>query len=159
MARRRATCALPPHMLRRSKRIADLAKRRLAATAITKPAPRPRRRHVHRYALPAEAIPILPVLGPNVPFLKLPIGAKWPKGTVKITIEVPPELGWLEFGDELQIADAENEDEDEDSDDAAGDEEEKKEKKEKADDEDDDDDDDEEEEEDEDEDEDEDEED
>jgi transposase InsO family protein len=124
MARRRATCALPPHMLRRSERIADLAKRRLAATAINKPAPRPRRRHVHRYALPAEAIPSLPVLGPNesedwgvAPFLKLPKGAKWPKGTVKVTIEVPPELEWLEFGDELQIADAENEDEEEEEED------------------------------------------
>jgi hypothetical protein len=108
-------------MLRRSERIADLAKRRLAATAITKPAPRPRRRHVHRYALPTEALPSLAVLGPNesedwgaASFLKLPKGAKWPKGTIKATIEVPPELGWLEFGDELQIADAENEDEDED---------------------------------------------
>jgi hypothetical protein len=103
-------------MLRRSERIADLAKRRLAATAITKPAPRSHRRHVHRYALPS-----LPVLGSNesedwgaASFLKLPKGAKWPKGTIKVTIEVPPELGWLEFGDELQIADAENEDEDED---------------------------------------------
>jgi hypothetical protein len=136
MAGRRATCALPPHMLRRSERIADLAKRRLAATAIIKPAPRPRRRHVHRYALPAEAIPSLPVLGPNesedrgaASFLKLPKGAKWPKGTIKVTIEVPPELGWLEFGDKLQIAGGE----------AAGGNEEKKEKKEKADDEDDDD--------------------
>jgi hypothetical protein len=121
MARRRATCALPPHMLRRSERIAELAKRRLAATAITKPAPRPRRRHIHRYALPAEAIPSLPVLGSNesedwgdAPVVKLSKGAKWPKGTIKVTIEVPPELGWLEFGDELQIADAENEDENED---------------------------------------------
>jgi hypothetical protein len=118
MARRRATCALPPHMLRRSERIADLAKRRLAATAVTKPAPRPRRRHIHRYALPAEAIPSLPVNESEdwgvAPFVKLPKGAKWPKGTIKVTIEVPPELGWLEFGDELQIADAEDEDEDED---------------------------------------------
>jgi hypothetical protein len=119
MARRRATCALPPHMLRRSERIADLAKRRLAAaaTAITKPAPRPRRRrHVHRYALPAEEIPSLPVNESEdpdwgvAPFVKLPKGAKWPKG-IKVTIEVPPELGWLAFGDELQIADAEDEDE------------------------------------------------
>jgi hypothetical protein len=95
-------------MLRRSERIADLAKRRLAAaTAITKPAPRShRRRHVHRYALPS-----LPVLGSNesegwggAPAVKLPKGAKWPKGTIKVTIEVSPELGWLEFGDELQIA-------------------------------------------------------
>jgi hypothetical protein len=134
MARRRATCALPPHMLRRSERIADLAKRRLAtATAITKPAPRShRRRHVHRYALPS-----LPVLGSNESedwggapvVVKLPKGAKWPKGTIKVTIEVPPELGWLEFGDELQIA----------GDEAAGNEE-KREKKEKADDEDEDDD-------------------
>jgi hypothetical protein len=67
--------------------------------------------------------------------VKLPKGAKWPKGTIKVTMEVPPELGWLEFGDELQIA----------GDEAAGNEE-KKEKKEKADDEDDDDDDNEEEE-------------
>jgi hypothetical protein len=123
-------------MLRRSERIADLAKRRLAAaTAITKPAPRShRRRHVHRYALPS-----LPVLGCNesedwggAPVVKLPKGAKWPKGTIQVTIEVPPELGWLEFGDELQIAGDEADEE----------------KKEKADDEDDDDDDDNEEEED-----------
>jgi hypothetical protein len=108
MARRRATCALPPHMLRRSERIADLAKRRLAATAITKPAPRHRRRrHVHRYVNESEDWGV-------APFVKLPKGAKWPKGTIKVTIEVPPELGWLEFGDELQIADAEDEDEDED---------------------------------------------
>jgi hypothetical protein len=93
--------------LRRSERIKELAKRRPAPTGIVKPP----RRQVHRYALSATAIKTLPALH-NInklgmaSFEKLKRGARWPEGTIKVTIEVSRDLDWLEFGHELKVGDA-----------------------------------------------------
>jgi hypothetical protein len=99
-------------MLRRSVRIADLAKRRSTPTGVTKTARRSCR-HAHRYALSANAINTLPALRNSklgqATFHKLAKGERWPEGTIKVTIEVAPILGWLEFGDKLKIGDADDE--------------------------------------------------
>jgi hypothetical protein len=99
-------------MLRRSVHIADLAKRRSTPTGVTKTARRPCR-HAHRYALSATAINTLPALRNSklgqATFHKLAKGERWPEGTIKVTIEVAPNLGWLEFGDKLKIGDADDE--------------------------------------------------
>jgi hypothetical protein len=99
-------------MLRRSIRIADLAKRRSTPTGVTKTARRPCR-HTHRYTLSATAINTLPALRNSklgqATFHKLAKGERWPEGTIKVTIEVAPNLGWLALGDELNMGDAEDE--------------------------------------------------
>ncbi|KAA8898263.1 hypothetical protein FN846DRAFT_892871 [Sphaerosporella brunnea] len=128
-SRKKSTCALPAHLLRRSRRLSNLAPL-FDGHGIDKIKPRTSK---YRYALTAADLAAVPDLyraaTRNKPahwgaacFRRLLKRQPWPKGTVKVTIQVFPGAEWVVPGDILRIGDPEAFEKDDDDDESDEDE-------------------------------------